>query len=44
MEGEKMGKEKDLSYNFKTVEEKWQKIWEEEKTFEAKEDSSKPRC
>ncbi len=38
-----MGKEKDLSYNFKTVEEKWQKIWEEEKTFEAKEDSSKPK-
>ena len=23
-------------YNFKTVEEKWQKLWEEEKTFSAK--------
>jgi leucyl-tRNA synthetase len=23
-------------YNFKTVEEKWQKLWEEEKTFSTK--------
>jgi leucyl-tRNA synthetase len=28
-------------YNFKTVEGKWQKIWEKEKTFSAKLDKTK---
>ena len=30
-------------YNFKTVEEKWQKLWEEEKTFFAKVDKTKKK-
>ena len=29
-------------YNHHTVEKKWQKIWEEEKAFQASEDYSKP--
>ena len=32
-----------MNYDFKSVEQKWQKIWEENKTFEAKEDYSKPK-
>ena len=28
-------------YNFKSIEEKWQKIWEENKTFSTKIDTSK---
>jgi len=30
-------------YNYKEIEEKWQKIWEKEKTFEVKEDPSKQK-
>jgi leucyl-tRNA synthetase len=30
-------------YNFKTVEEKWQKLWEEEKTFSTKVDKTKKK-
>jgi len=30
-------------YNFKTVEEKWQKLWEEKKTFSTKVDKSKKK-
>ena len=30
-------------YNFKTVEEKWQKIWEEKKTFSTEVDKSKKK-
>ena len=30
-------------YNFKTVEEKWQKIWEKEKTFSTKLDKTKKK-
>ena len=30
-------------YNHHTVEKKWQKIWEEEKAFQASEDYSKPK-
>ena len=30
-------------YNFKTVEEKWQKLWEEEKTFSTKIDKNKKK-
>jgi leucyl-tRNA synthetase len=30
-------------YNYKEIEEKWQKIWEREKTFEVKEDPSKKK-
>ena len=33
----------DERYNFHTVEEKWQKIWEEKKSFHLKEDSDKPK-
>ena len=32
-----------MKYDFKKTEEKWQKIWEENKTFEAKEDYSLPK-
>ncbi len=32
-----------LKYDFKTIEEKWQKIWLEEKTFKGREDSKKPK-
>ena len=32
-----------LRYDFKTIEHKWQKIWEDEKTFAAKNDTSKPK-
>jgi leucyl-tRNA synthetase len=30
-------------YQAKAIEEKWQRIWEEEKTFQVKEDSGKPK-
>ena len=30
-------------YNFKTVEEKWQKLWEEKKSFSTKVDKSKKK-
>ena len=30
-------------YNFKSVEEKWQKLWEKEKTFSAKVDKNKKK-
>ena len=30
-------------YNFKTVENKWQKFWEQEKTFSTKLDKSKKK-
>ncbi len=32
-----------MKYDFKAIEEKWQKRWEEEKAFEASEDTSKPK-
>ena len=32
-----------MKYDFKTVEAKWQKIWDEEKTFHAEIDHSKPK-
>ncbi len=32
-----------MKYEFKSTEEKWQKIWEENKTFEAKEDYTLPK-
>ena len=32
-----------MEYDFKSIEEKWQSRWAEEKTFEAKDDSSKPK-
>jgi len=32
-----------LKYDFKNTETKWQKIWDENKTFEAKEDYSLPK-
>lgn len=32
-----------MKYNFSEVEKKWQKIWEENKTFEASSDYSKPK-
>ncbi|MBZ0202669.1 MAG: leucine--tRNA ligase [Ignavibacteria bacterium] len=32
-----------MKYNFNEIEQKWQKYWEENKTFAAKEDSSKPK-
>ncbi|MEE1019433.1 MAG: leucine--tRNA ligase, partial [Acutalibacteraceae bacterium] len=32
-----------MKYNFKEVEPKWQKIWEERDTFKAKDDFSKPK-
>ncbi len=31
-----------MDYNFRQIEKKWQKIWDEENTFAAKEDSSLP--
>lgn len=31
-------------YNFNKIEKKWQKKWEENKTFNAREDSSKEKC
>ena len=30
-------------YDFKTIEKKWQKIWQEEKTFKSSEDSRQPK-
>ena len=30
-------------YNFKTIEEKWQKFWEKEKTFSTKIDKNKKK-
>ena len=30
-------------YNFKSAESKWQKIWEENKTFQTKKDNSKKK-
>ncbi len=32
-----------MVYNFKEIERKWQKRWEKEKTFEASEDTKKPK-
>ncbi len=32
-----------MKYDFKAIEEKWQKVWEEKKAFEASEDYSKPK-
>lgn len=32
-----------MAYNFKTIEKKWQDIWENDKTFYAKEDKSLPK-
>jgi len=35
--------EKDTKYDFRSVETKWQEIWDKEKTFECTEDYSKPK-
>ena len=35
--------EKDVRYDFRSVEKKWQNIWDKEKTFECSEDHSKPK-
>ena len=32
-----------MKYDFKTVEAKWQKVWEDEDTFHAEIDHSKPK-
>lgn len=32
-----------MTYDFKNIEHKWQKIWEDERTFEAKQDFSLPK-
>jgi leucyl-tRNA synthetase len=32
-----------MNYNFKEIEEKWQKTWREEKTFKAEVDTSKKK-
>ncbi len=32
-----------MEYNFKEIEKKWQRVWDEEKTFAAKNDSSLPK-
>ena len=32
-----------MNYNFKAIEQKWQNVWDEEKTFEVKIDPSKPK-
>ena len=32
-----------MKYDFKQVEEKWQRIWEEKNTFAAKQDFTKPK-
>jgi len=32
-----------MNYEFEKIEKKWQKIWDEEKTFKVTEDSSKPK-
>ena len=32
-----------MSYNFKAVEERWQKVWDEKHAFEAKEDHTLPK-
>lgn len=32
-----------MTYDFKSIEHKWQKIWEDERTFEAKQDFSLPK-
>ncbi len=33
-----------MSYDFKSIEKKWQKHWEENETFKAGTDKSKPKC
>ena len=32
------------AYNPKTIEPKWQKIWDDEKAFHAPNDYTKPKC
>ena len=32
-----------MKYDFSAIETKWQKYWEEHRTFEAKNDSTKPK-
>ena len=32
-----------MKYDFKQIEEKWQKVWEDEKAFVASDDTSKPK-
>ena len=32
-----------MKYDFKAVEAKWQKVWEDEKTFAAKHDNTLPK-
>ncbi len=33
-----------MSYDFKSIEQKWQKIWDENNTFSASDDKTKPKC
>ena len=36
------GKDMAVPYNHRAIEEKWQKVWDEEKAFAATDDYSKP--
>ncbi|MBQ9997962.1 MAG: leucine--tRNA ligase [Clostridia bacterium] len=33
-----------MSYDFKSIEHKWQKIWDDNNTFSASDDKTKPKC
>ena len=35
--------DEDKQYDFLVIEKKWQKFWEEEKTFRAEDNSEKPK-
>ena len=35
--------EEEKQYDFLTIEKKWQKFWESEKTFQAEDNSEKPK-
>ena len=42
-DNKKRGKKRSQSYNPKEIEKKWQKVWEDEKAFQATNDFSKPK-
>ena len=42
-DNKKRGKKMSQSYNPKEIEKKWQKVWEDEKAFQATNDFSKPK-
>ena len=42
-DNKKRGKKMSQSYNPKEIEKKWQKVWEDEKDFQATNDFSKPK-